>query len=63
MNLMRQKRQAAGLSLQKLADAVGSSKAYMWQLENKKDPQPTIRLAFRISRALGVGPEQIFDTT
>lgn len=61
MSKLREARQAANMTLEELADAVGSSKAYMWQIENKADPQPHIRTAYQLSRILGVPVEELFD--
>lgn len=62
-NKLSHYRKVAGLTLQELADEVGSSKAYMWQLENKDNPQPSVGLAWRISLALGFPLADIFDVT
>ena len=61
MNNLKNFREAKGWTLQRLADAVGSSKAYMWQLENKPDPQPSVRLAFGIAAALSVKVDVLFN--
>lgn len=51
------------MTLQQLADAVGTSKAYIWQLEQKENPQPRVGLAVRIANALGAQVSSIFDVT
>ena len=42
------------LSLQDLADRAGTSKAYMWQIENGRVSNIGIELAVNIAGALGV---------
>ena len=59
-SLIKQHRMANGLTLMQLANKVGSRKAYMWQLENKTSPQPTVQMAIKISRALDVPIETLF---
>lgn len=61
MSKLKQARERAGLSLQELADKVGTAKGYIWQLENKDNPQPRAGLAWRIHVALGIPFDQIFD--
>ena len=38
---LRQLREAKGLTLQQVADAVGCSKAYVWELEMREGQRPT----------------------
>jgi DNA-binding XRE family transcriptional regulator len=59
-NSLRDCRVGGGYTLEQLAQAVGSSKAYMWQLENKDDPDPGIKLAIKISQILDEPVEKIF---
>ena len=59
-NRLRYFRKRAGLTLQQLEDQVGSSKAYMWQLENKENPQPTLQMGIKLARAFGVSVELLF---
>lgn len=42
-----------GLSLPALADAAGLSKGYLWQLENGKEPNPSLAVLIKIATALG----------
>lgn len=56
MNLsefIKARREASGLTLQELADAVGCTKSHIWEMENKPC-NPTLRVALRLSVALGV---------
>ena len=51
---IRSLRQARSLTLDRLADASGSSKSYLWELENKDPPRPSADKLAGIARALGV---------
>ncbi|MEI6486987.1 MAG: helix-turn-helix transcriptional regulator [Sphingomonadales bacterium] len=42
-----------GLSLQDLADAVGASKAHIWDLETGRAKNPTVELLTKLSTVLG----------
>ena len=56
MNLsqkIRQLRKEKGLSLNKLAEEAGVSKAYLSQLENSVSKQPSAEILFKIASALG----------
>lgn len=50
---IRNRRKALGLSLDKLAECADMSKSYIWEIENGKNKNPTIRTAYNLSRALG----------
>lgn len=52
-DLRRQK----GLTLEQLAQATGSSKSYMWEIENKPVARPSAEKLNRIAEVLGVTPE------
>lgn len=40
------------LSLQDVADRIGASKAHIWELENGRAKNPTIRMIFGLASAL-----------
>ena len=52
---------AQNLTLEQLAEAVGSSKAYVWQLENKKSAKLSAELLLKIAAELKVAPEFLLD--
>jgi transcriptional regulator with XRE-family HTH domain len=54
-------RKKAGLTLDQLADLTGSSKSYVWELENKNPPRPSADKIDRIAKALGVTADYIMD--
>ncbi len=47
-------RTSAGMTLDQLAQATGSSKSYIWELENKNPPRPSAEKLSAIATALGV---------
>jgi len=54
-------RRAKGLSLEDLAKATGSSKSYMWEVENKTVTRPSAEKLTRIAEALEVTSEYLLD--
>lgn len=42
------------MTLDQLADTTGSSKSYIWELENKNPPRPSAEKLSGIAKALGV---------
>jgi len=49
---IREQRRKKGLTLEQLADAIGSSKSYMWELENKDVARPSAEKLRAIAQAL-----------
>lgn len=49
---IRERRLKTGLTLEQLADAIGSSKSYMWELENKDVARPSAEKLQAIAQAL-----------
>lgn len=56
-------RRAKGLTLEQLAQATGSSKSYMWEIENKEVARPSAEKLDRIAEALGVTSDFLIDAT
>lgn len=54
-------RREKGFSLEDLAKATGSSKSYMWELENKPVVRPSAEKLTRIAEVLEVTPEFLLD--
>lgn len=48
-------------TLEELATAIGSSKAYVWQLENKRNAKPSAELLLKIANYLGESPDFFLD--
>lgn len=53
--VLRQLRLRKGESLQQVADAVGASKAHIWELEAGKSANPSIALLTKLADHFGVG--------
>jgi len=51
---LRQYREAKGLTLQQVADAVGCTKAYIWELEMREGQRPTAERLNAIAKTLEV---------
>lgn len=49
-----------GLTLDQLAQETGSSKSYIWELENKNPPRPSAEKLSAIAGALGVTVDYLF---
>ena len=60
---IRAARKALKLSLEDLAEKVSSSKSYMWELENRDEPNPGADLLMRIAAALNVTTEHLLGPT
>lgn len=58
---LRKVRTAQKKTLEELAIAIGSSKAYVWQLENKKNAKPSAELLLKIANFLGESPDFFLD--
>lgn len=52
--LIKARREQAGLSLQDVGDAVGVSKAHIWEIEQGRTINIGLLLAIRLSLALGI---------
>ena len=52
-------RQGAQISLQKLADAVGVSKAHIWELEKGRTTNPSFELVQKLAVFFGVTAEEL----
>jgi transcriptional regulator with XRE-family HTH domain len=49
------------LTLEQLGALTGSSKSYVWELENRNPPRPSAEKIARVAAALGVTPEFLLD--
>lgn len=47
-------REHQGLSLQELADRSGITKSHMWEIEQGRSVNPTVRTVYGIAKALGI---------
>lgn len=53
-------RKRAGLTLEELAKHIGTSKSYIWEIENDK-LKPSVFKAYKLARALGVSVEDLVE--
>jgi transcriptional regulator with XRE-family HTH domain len=58
---IRKLRKAKGYTLEKLAELTGSSKSYIWELENKNPPRPSAEKLAKIAAVLSVTTEFLLD--
>lgn len=58
---VRDLRQEKGMTLEQLASATGSSKSYMWEIENKPVARPSAEKLARIAEVLGVTTEYLLS--
>ena len=56
---LRKKKQ---MTLDRLAEAAGSSKSYIWELENKSPPRPSGEKVAAIAAVLGVTADYLLDS-
>ena len=56
-------RKDKGMTLDALAKESGSSKSYIWELENDNPPRPSAEKISAIAAALGVTTDYLIDTT
>lgn len=56
---IRAAREKKDLSLDKLAGLTGMSKGYLWELENRDNPNPSVEKIKKIALALEVPPEYL----
>lgn len=56
-------RRARGLTLEQLAQVTGSSKSYMWEIENKDVARPSAEKLDKIASALGVTAAFLMDAS
>ena len=58
---IRRLRTRKGFTLDKLAGRSGSSKSYIWELENRNPPRPSAEKLARIAASLGTTLEYLLD--
>ena len=58
---VREVRRKRGLTLEALAEQVGSSKSYMWEIENKDVARPSAEKLHQIAAALGTTAEYLLS--
>ena len=58
---LRRLREAKKLTLQQVADAVGCTKAYIWELEMKEGQRPSAERIHLLAKVLGVTMEDLMN--
>ena len=58
-NKLKVYREESGLTLEELADMAGTTKSYVWELENQRNI-PGLKRAYSISKALGKSVYDVF---
>lgn len=58
---LRRFREAKKLTLQQVADAVGCTKAYIWELEMKEGQRPSAERVYALAKVLGVTVEDLME--
>lgn len=60
---IRELRKKKGMTLEQLADAIGSGKSYIWEVENKGVKSPSAEKLNAIAKILEVTPEYLIDSS
>ena len=60
---LRRLREAKKLTLQQVANAVGCTKAYIWELEMKEGQRPSAERVHLLAKVLGVTMEDLMNET
>ncbi len=60
---IRARRTQLEMSLDDLAKETGSSKGYLWELENRDNPNPSVDKLTKIATALGVTSEFLLESS
>ncbi len=58
---IREERERLELSLEELANRIGSTKSYVWQMENRDLSRPSADKIFKLAEVFGVSPEYLLD--
>ncbi|KPW34127.1 MULTISPECIES: helix-turn-helix domain-containing protein [Pseudomonas syringae group] len=57
------RRRELGISLDRLAELTESSKSYLWELENRDKPNPSLDKVTRIALALNITTEMLLGSS
>ena len=60
---VNEERERLQLSLEDLAKRIGSTKSYMWELENRDVSRPSAEKVFKLAEVFGVTAEYLLDDT
>lgn len=60
---IRAEREQKKLTLEQVAEHIGSTKSYVWELENKPSARPSADKVFKLAELFGVSAEYLVDDT
>lgn len=60
---LREERERTELSLEQVAEKIGSAKSYVWELENKESSRPSADKIFKLAELYAVTPDYLMDET
>ena len=60
---IREERERLELTLEQLGEKIGSTKSYIWELENKPTTRPSAEKVFKLAEVFGVSAEYLMDDT
>jgi len=60
-NKIKNLRREKGFTLDSLADAAGMSKSYLWELENRESPRPSVEKLAALAKALSMDVSYFLD--
>ena len=60
---LRRLREAKGMTLQQVAEAVGCTRGYIWELEMKDGQRPSAERVHRLAKTFGVTVEDLMEET
>lgn len=58
---LRRLREAKNLTLQQVADAVGCTRSYIWELEKRHGQRPSAERVYLLAKLLGVTVEYLME--
>jgi len=58
---IKEKRKELKMTLEELGEKISSTKAYVWELENKSNARPSADKLLKIADALSVSPEFLIN--
>lgn len=62
-NKINARRKELKFSIDKLAELSGTSKSYIWELENRENPNPSAEKIENIAKALGITTQFLLEST
>ena len=60
---LRRLREAKNMTLQQVADAVGCTRGYIWELEMKEGQRPSAERVYLLAKTFGVTVEDLMEET